>query len=259
MGLLEGKKGLILNIANDRSIAWHIANNAIKHGAKCGFGFLPIEKMERRVRKAMEEGGFGSEWLHPCDVGKDDDIERFMSAAGEQFGTIDFLVHSLAFADRSYLQIGNFMTTPRDVFKQALDISAYSLIGLTRAAAPLMANGGSIIALTYLGSEKVVPGYNVMGVAKAALESTARYLAFELGGKKIRVNTISAGPVRTLSAMAVGGIDEMFSHVEKKAPLKRNIDGDEVGRTAVYLLSDLASGVTGENIYVDGGFNIVGL
>ena len=259
MGLLEGKRGLILNIANDRSIAWHIANNAIKHGAKCGFGFLPMEKMERRVRKAMEEGGFADAWLAPCDVSKDEDIERFMVGAKEQFGTIDFLVHSLAFADRNFLKIGDFVSTPRDVFKQALDISAYSLLGLTRAAAPLMTSGGSVIALTYLGSEKVVPGYNVMGVAKAALESTARYLAFELGEKKIRVNTISAGPVRTLSAMAVGGIDEMFAHVEKKAPLKRNIDGDEVGRAAVFLLSDLASGITGENVYVDAGFNTVGL
>jgi enoyl-[acyl-carrier protein] reductase I len=259
MGLLEGKKGLILNIANDRSIAWHIANNAIKHGAKCGFGFLPMEKMERRVRKAMEEGGFAEAWLAPCDVSRDEDIERFMAGAKEQFGTIDFLVHSLAFADRNFLKIGDFVSTPRDVFKQALDISAYSLLGLTRAAAPLMTNGGSVIALTYLGSEKVVPGYNVMGVAKAALESTARYLAFELGEKRIRVNTISAGPVRTLSAMAVGGIDEMFAHVEKKAPLKRNIDGDEVGRAAVFLLSDLSSGITGENLYVDAGFNTVGL
>lgn len=259
MGLLDGKKGLILNIANDRSIAWHIANNAIHHGATCGFGFLPVEKMERRVRKAMEEGGFASAWLHPCDVSRDEDIEKFFSAAREHFGTIDFLVHSLAFADRTYLQIGRFAETPRDVFKQALDISAYSLIALTRAAAPLMPAGGSVIALTYLGSEKAVPGYNVMGVAKAALESAARYLAFELGEKRIRVNTLSAGPVRTLSAMAVGGIDEMFDHVQRKAPLKRNIDGDEVGRTAVYLLSDLSSGVTGENIYVDSGFNIVGL
>ena len=259
MGLLEGKRGLILNIANDRSIAWHIANNAIKHGAKCGFGFLPMEKMERRVRKAMEEGGFADAWLAPCDVSKDEDIERFMAGAKEQFGTIDVLVHSLAFADRNFLKIGDFVSTPRDVFKQALDISAYSLLGLTRAAAPLMTSGGSVIALTYLGSEKVVPGYNVMGVAKAALESTARYLAFELGEKKIRVNTISAGPVRTLSAMAVGGIDEMFAHVEKKAPLKRNIDGDEVGKTAMFLLSDLSSGVTGENVFVDSGFNIVGL
>jgi enoyl-[acyl-carrier protein] reductase I len=259
MGLLDGKKGLVLNIANDRSIAWHIANHAIKQGAKCGFGFLPVEKMERRVRKAMEEGGFAQEFLFPCDVGSDESIEKFFAAARDQFGTIDFLVHSLAFADRTYLQTGKFLSTPRDVFKQALDISAYSLIALTRGAAGLMPNGGSVIALTYLGSEKAVPGYNVMGVAKAALESAARYLAFELGEKKVRVNTLSAGPVRTLSAMAVGGIDEMFDHVAKKSPLKRNIDGDEVGKASLFLLSDLSSGITGENLYVDSGFNIVGL
>jgi enoyl-[acyl-carrier protein] reductase I len=259
MRLLEGKKGLILNIANDRSIAWHIANAAIGQGAKCGFGFLPIEKMERRVRRAMEEGGFGGEWLFPCDVSRDEDIERFFAAAKDQFESIDFLVHSLAFANRDYLQLGKFTETPREVFKQALDISAYSLLGLTRAAAPLMPRGGSIIALTYLGSERAVPGYNIMGVAKAALESTARYLAFELGERRIRVNTLSAGPVRTLSAMAVAGIDEMFDHVQRKSPLKRNIEGEDVGRTAVYLLSDLSSGVTGENIFVDAGFNIVGV
>jgi enoyl-[acyl-carrier protein] reductase I len=264
MALLNGKKGLILNIANDRSIATHIASNCIKHGATCGFGFLPMdnrEKSERRVRKAMEENGFGQAWLHPCDVGSDESIESFFSAAKDKFGTIDFLVHSLAFANRDFLKkdYGVFTSTPREVFRQAIDISAYSLLALTRAAAPMMPEGGSIIALTYLGSEKVVPGYNVMGVAKAALESTARYLAFDLGGKKIRVNTISAGPLKTLSAMAVGGIDEMFAHVERKAPLHRNIEGDEVGRTAVYLLSDLSSGVTGENIFVDAGFNTVGL
>jgi enoyl-[acyl-carrier protein] reductase I len=264
MGLLDGKKGLILNIANGRSIATHIADNCVKQGAKCGFGFLPMdnaEKSQRRVRKAMEEFGFPNEWLHPCDVASDESIEKFFAAAKEQFGTIDFLVHCLAFANREYLQKepGVFASTPREVYKQAVDISAYSLVALTRAAMPLMPEGGSIIALTYLGSDKVVPGYNVMGVAKAALESTARYLAFDLGGRKIRVNTISAGPLRTLSAMAVGGIDEMFDHVARKAPLHRNIDGDEVGKTAVYLLSDLSSGVTGENIFVDSGFNIVGL
>jgi enoyl-[acyl-carrier protein] reductase I len=265
MPLLEGKKGLILNIANDRSIATHIATNCVKHGATCGFGFLPMEnreKSERRVRKAMEENGFAEAWLHPCDVGSDESIASFFAAAREKFGgSIDFLVHSLAFANREFLKkdFGVFTSTPRQVFQQALDISAYSLLALTRAAAEIMPNGGSIIAMTYLGSEKVVPGYNVMGVAKAALESTARYLAFDLGSKKIRINTISAGPLKTLSAMAVGGIDEMFAHVEKKAPLHRNIDGDEVGRTAVYLLSDMSSGVTGENIYVDAGFNTVGL
>jgi enoyl-[acyl-carrier protein] reductase I len=264
MGLLDGKKGLILNIANDRSIATHIATAAVQQGAKCGFGFLPmdnIEKSQRRVRKAMEESGFPDEWLHPCDVGSDESIEKFFAAAKEQLGKIDFLVHCLAFADRTYLKKdpGVFTNTPREVFKQACDISAYSLIALTRAALPLMPDGGSVIALTYLGSEKVIPGYNIMGVAKAALEASARYLAFDLGGKKIRVNTLSAGPVKTLSAMAVGGIDEMFAHMEKKAPLHRNITGEEVGKTAVYLLSDLSSGVTGENIYVDAGFNIVGL
>jgi enoyl-[acyl-carrier protein] reductase I len=258
-GLLEGKKGLILNIANDRSIAWAIADNAIKQGATCGFGYLPLEKMERRVRKSLDEMGVSDPWLQPCDVGSDQSIESFFKAAGEKFGSIDFLVHSLAFANKDYLAIGKFLSTPRDVFKQALDISAYSLVALARSAAPLMSSGGSILAMTYLGSEKAVPGYNVMGVAKAALESSMRYLAFELGEKKIRVNTISAGPVRTLSAMAVGGIDEMFAHTERKAPLKRNIEADEVGKTAVYLLSDLSSGVTGENIFVDSGFNIVGL
>ena len=258
-GLLEGKKGLVLNVANDRSIAWHIGNNAIKQGATVGFGYLPMEKMERRARKSLDEMGASNAWLQPCDVGSDESIAAFFKAAAEQFGTIDFMVHSLAFANRDYLAVGKFLTTPREVFRQALDISAYSLIAMSRAAAPLMPNGGSIIALTYLGSEKAVPGYNVMGVAKAALESSMRYLAFELGEKKIRVNTISAGPVRTLSAMAVGGIDEMFAHTEKKAPLKRNIDGDEVGKTAMFLLSDLSSGVTGENVFVDSGFNIVGL
>src|SRR5438045_2692443 len=264
MGLLDGKTGLILNIANDRSIATHIATHCIRQGARCGFGFLPmdnIEKSQRRVRKAMEENGFPDSFLHPCDVGSDESIEQFFAAAKQQFGRIDFLVHSLAFANRDYLKKdeGVFTNTPRDVFKQALDISAYSLIALTRAAATLMPEGGSIIAMTYLGSDKVVPGYNVMGVAKAALESSARYLAFDLGGRKIRVNTISAGPLKTLSAMAVGGIDEMFAHVERKSPLHRNIEGEEVGKTAVYLLSDLSSGVTGENIYVDSGFNTVGL
>jgi enoyl-[acyl-carrier protein] reductase I len=264
MGLLDGKKGLILNIANDRSIAAYIASNAVKHGATCGFGFLPMEnreKSERRVRKAMEENGFSNAWLAPCDVSSDESINEFFAGAQKQLGKIDFLVHSLAFANREYLKKdeGNFTSTPRDVYKQACDISAYSLIALTRAALPLMPDGGSVIALTYYGAEKVIPGYNVMGVAKAALEATARYLAFDLGNKKIRVNTISAGPVKTLSAMAVGGIDEMFTHTERKAPLHRNIDADEVGKTAVYLLSDLSSGVTGENIYVDSGFNIVGL
>ena len=261
MGLLEGKKGIIFGIANSWSIAWHISNAAVREGAECGFSYLPLPKMEHRVRKAMDEGGYGQAWLQPCDVGKDEEIERFFAAAREQFGRIDFIVHSLAFADRNYLKkdTGNFTSTPREVYKQAVDISAYSLIALTRGVLPLMPEGGSVVAMTYYGSEKVIPGYNVMGVAKAALEASARYLAYDLGDRKIRVNTISAGPVKTLSAMAVGGIDDMFTHMQRKAPLRRNIEGDEVGKTAVYLLSDLSSGVTGENIYVDAGFNTVGL
>ena len=261
MGLLDGKKGLIFGIANANSIAWHIAGNAVKQGASCGFGHLPGEKMERRVRKAMEEGGFSDQWLFPCDVSNDQSITDFFAAAQKQFGQIDFVVHCLAFANHQYLdkKYGNFLSTPREVYAQACDISAYSLIALSRAAKPLMPNGGSIIALSYYGANKVIPGYNVMGVAKAALEATCRYLAFDMGQDKIRVNTISAGPIRTLSASAVGGIDEMFEHTIKKAPLHRNVEGDEVGKTAVYLMSDLSSGVTGENIFVDSGFNIVGI
>ncbi len=262
--LLAGKTGLVLSIANDRSIAYHIAKQAFDHGATVGCGALPNDKMMNRAKKAMEAGGMwgeggGDAFLHGCDVSDDASIDAFFAAAKERFGTIDFLVHSLAFADREYLKIGRFLETPRNVFAQALDISAYSLIALARAAAPMMNDGGSIVCLSYLGAEKAVPGYNVMGVAKAALESAARYLALELGAKQIRVNSISAGPVRTLSAMAVGGIDEMFDHTIKKAPLHRNIEPEEVGRCCVYLVSDLSTGTTGQTIYVDSGFNIVGL
>ena len=268
MGLLDGKKGLILNVANDRSIAWHIGHNAIQHGAEVGFGYLIMgdaDKSLRRAKKSIDElpkaAGAADPFLHVCDVGSDASMEAFFAAAKERFGTIDFLVHSLAFADKNYLkkEQGVFTSTPREAYAQAVDISAYSLIALTRAALPLMPNGGSVMAMSYYGAEKIIPGYNVMGVAKAALECTARYLAFDLGEKKIRVNCISAGPIRTLAAMGVGGIDEMLEYTPKKAPLKRNIDADEVGKTAVYLLSDLSSGVTGETIYVDAGFNNVGL
>ncbi|MGE5610350.1 MAG: enoyl-ACP reductase [Bacillota bacterium] len=259
MALLDGKKGLVLNLANDRSIAWHIGRCAIGQGAKVGFGYLPLPRAERRVRNAMEEGGFAGAWLQACDVSNDESIGQFFAAAKEEFGTIDFLVHCLAYANREYLQVGKFVSTPRDVFAQALDISAYSLIALARGAAGMMPQGGSIMALSYLGGDRAVPGYNVMGVAKAALESAARYLAMELGPKKIRVNVISAGPVRTLSAMAVEGIDEVFEHVKHKSPLKRNIEGDEVGTTAVYLMSDLSRGVTGEKIFVDCGYHMAGL
>ena len=259
MGLLDGRKGIVFGIANERSIAWHIARNLIAQGAVCGFSCLPGEKSERRARLALDTNGVTDAWLLPCDVSRDEDIDALFCAAEHEFGAISFVVHSIAYADRTYLQIGKFAETPRDVFAQAMDISAYTLVAIARRARDLMPAGGSIIAMSYYGAEKVIPGYNVMGVAKAALEACARYLAADLGPQNIRVNTLSAGPCRTLSAMAVGGIDKMFDWVEQKAPLKRNIETDEVGRSAVYLISDLSSGVTGENIYVDAGFNTIGL
>ncbi len=259
MGLLEGRKGIIFGIANDRSIACHIAKCFLGEGAGCAFPYLPGEKNERRAEKALEEIAAAKPWLIPCDASKDADLDATFAAVRERFDSLDFVVHSIAYADRTYLKYGKFHETPREVFTQALDISAYSLVAMTRRAKAMMPKGGSILAMTYYGSEKAVPGYNVMGVAKAALEACTRYLALELGESGIRVNTISAGPLRTLSSMAVGGIDEVFDWVAKKAPLKRNITAEEVGKTAVYLVSDLSSGVTGENIFVDAGYSIVGL
>ncbi len=259
MGLLEGRKGLIFGVANDRSIAAYIAKSFIEEGADCFFPHLPGPKSERRARKTLEQCSSGAPWLMPCDASKDEDLDAVFAAAQERFDTIDFVVHSIAYADRAYLKAGRFAETPRDVFAQALDISAYTLVAMANRAKKLMPAGGSIIGMSYYGAEKAIPGYNVMGVAKAALEACTRYLAAELGEQGVRVNTISAGPLRTLSSMAVGGIDEIFDWVARKAPLRRNIDPSEVGKTAVYLVSDLSSGVTGENIYVDSGYNVVGL
>lgn len=258
-GLLAGRKGLVFGIANDRSIACQIARSCLDEGAVCAFPFLPGEKSERRVRQAVAGLRIEDPWLLACDVTKESDLDDAISAAGERFGTIDFVVHSIAYADRTYLRPGRFADTPRDVFAQALDISAYSLVAVARRAKAIMPDGGSIVAMSYYGSEKVIPGYNIMGVAKAALEASARYLAAELGESGIRVNTLSAGPIRTLSSAAVSGIDEILERAPQKAPLRRNIDGADVGKTAVYLVSDLSSGVTGENLYVDAGLNILGL
>lgn len=257
MGIPEGKKGLIFGVANERSIAWHIAQHAVAQGAECAFSYLPGEKMEGRVRKTLAAGGLEKSWLFPCDVSSDDDLDRLFEAARERFSSLDFVVHSVAYADREYLKPGTFASTPRSVFAQALDISTYTLIAIASRTAPLMPNGGSILALSYYGAEKAASGYNVMGVAKSALESTARYLAAELGEKGIRVNSLSAGPCRTLSAMAVGGIETILKKVEAAAPLRRNIETAEVGKSAVYLLSDLSSGVTGETHHVDAGYNAI--
>ena len=265
MCLLKGKKGLVTGVLNDRSYAWYITKSLVEQGAQCAFTHLPDQKgkMERRIRQALEQLDINDPWLMGCDASRDSDLDATFEKIGNDWGKIDFIVHSIAFADRSFLQLGNFHTTSREAWAEALDISAYTLLAMAQRAVPIMNRsadqGSSILALTYYGGEKVIPGYNVMGVAKAALEHTARYLAFELGQENVRVNTISGGPLRTMAASAVGGISEMFDHQQRKAPLKRNITGDEVGQTAVYLLSDLSSGVTGENIHVDAGFNIVGL
>ncbi len=260
MGLMDGKVGLIFGVANDRSYAWHIANEIIAHGGTCGFTSLPGDKNERRTRKAVESLGVSDFFLHGCDAGSDDDLDAVFEAYGKAHDRLDFVVHSIAFADREWLAEGKFIETPREAYTAAVDISAYTLAAMARRARPLMTknDGGSIIAMSYYGSEKVVSGYNVMGVAKAALECTSRYLAADLGPDGIRVNTVSGGPLRTLASSAVGGISGMLDEAPKHAPLRRNVEGEDVGRTAVYLLSDLSSGVTGENVYVDCGLNILG-
>ncbi len=264
--LLAGKTGLIFGVANDRSYATHIAASLMEHGATCAFSHLPGEKNERRTSKAVEKLGLSDPWLCECDAGDDDSIDRIFEKFAGDFDRLDFLIHSIAFADRDWLRPGMFHKTPRSAYLSAVDISAYTLSAFAQRAKPLMektsdaktAPGGSILGMSYYGSEKVVSGYNVMGVAKAALECTARYLAAELGESGIRVNTISGGPLRTLAASAVGGIDSMLEETPKHAPLRRNVEGSDVGGTAVYLVSDLASGVTGENIYVDCGINVIG-
>ena len=258
-GLMQGKRGLVVGIANDRSYATYITQSLLKAGAQCMFTHLPGEKMERRCRNALDELGVKDPWLMPMDAGSDADLDAAFARIAKDFGTIDFLVHSIAFADKDWLKEGMFTATPRQVFTQAMDISAYTYAAMANRAAPLMTSGGSMIALSYYGAEKAVPGYNVMGVAKAALEATNRYLAMELGQKNIRCNVISAGPMRTLSAMAVGGFSEILGWVEKKAPLRRNITTADVGGAAAWLLSPLANGVTGETLYVDSGYSIMGL
>ena len=258
-GILNGKRGLIVGIANERSYAYSIAESIIKQGGECLFTHLPGQKMERRCRGAVKSLGIDDPWMESMDASSDDDLDRVFDKIGSDFGSIDFVVHSIAFADKDWLREGKFAATPRKVFTDAMNISAYTYIAMANRALPLMTDGGSMVAMSYYGAEKAVPGYNVMGVAKAALECSTRYLAQELGEKAIRVNTISGGPLRTMSAMAVGGFSDILDLVEQRAPLRRNIEGSEVGDTAAYLLSDLASGVTGQVVYVDSGFSAIGL
>ncbi len=261
MNLLEGKRALIVGIANERSYATHIARSLIAHGCQCAFTHLPGEKNERRLLRTLNNLELTDPWVTPMDASSDSDIDAVFSRYSESFDRLDVLVHSIAFADRAYLVPGSFHTTPREAYLSAIDISAYTMLGLVRGAVPLMekSGGGSVMAMSYYGAEKVVPGYNIMGVAKSCLESTSRYLAAELGERNIRVNTISGGYLRTLASSAVGGADDIEKHNATRAPLRRNVEGDEVGKTAVYLASDLSSGVTGENIYVDCGVNTIGV
>ncbi len=258
MADFAGKRGLVLGVANKRSIAWAIAKRLAEGGANLAFTYQG-ERIEAGVRELA--GSVDASLVTGCDVRSDDDVARVVSEVGEVFGgELDLLVHSVAFAASEDLE-GRFTDTPRDRFWMALDVSAYSLVATARAAEPLMeaAGGGSILTMTYLGGTRAVPHYNVMGVAKAALDSSVHYLAWDLGEKNIRVNAISAGPVRTLSARSIAGFPTMEAIVEERAPLRRHITADDVGAAAAYLLSDEARNVTGTTLYVDSGYHAMGM
>jgi enoyl-[acyl-carrier protein] reductase I len=253
--LLEGQRGLVLGVANKRSIAWGIARAAQREGARLALTYQG-ERLERNVRQLAEE--LEDPLLLPCDVTRDEDLKGVAEGVRREFGTLDFVVHAVAFALREELD-GAFVDTSREGYRVAQDISSYSLTALARETAPLMEGGGSIVTLSYLGGERVVPHYNVMGVAKAALEMSVRYLAADLGPRGIRVNAISAGPIKTLAAAGVHGLSKMLEYHRTHAPLRKNTEQDEVGDTALFLLSSLARGVTGEVIHVDGGFHVMGM
>ena len=255
MGLLDGKKALIFGVANDHSIAWGIAQALHHEGAILGFSSVE-SLIERRVRPLAES--IGATFVEACDVQSDEQIRGVMEKWRAANGEIDILVHALAFARREDLD-GAFVDTSREGFTLALDVSAYSLVALVREARPLLREGSSVLTLTYYGAEKVVSNYNVMGVAKAALEAIVRYLAADVGPQGVRVNAISAGPIRTLSAAGIAGFKKMYGSFDEVAPLRRNITIEDVGKTALWLASDLSSAVTGEVIYVDGGFSILGV
>ncbi len=255
MPWFSGKKGLILGVANEFSIAWAISKQLLDQGAELGFTHLPGDKMERRVRKLADP--IGAKLITSCDVQKDDDVARVFKEAGEIYGSLDFVLHSIAFAPIDDIKCA-FVNSSREGFKTAMDISVYSLAIVARHAAGLMPNGGSIATLTYFGGERVVSGYNMMGVCKAALDAAVKYLAYDLGPKKIRVNAISAGPVKTLAASAVGDADKLAGLYEAVAPMNRNVMREEVGSAGMFILSDLASGITGEILHVDCGYNVMG-
>ena len=264
MGLFDGKKGLILGVANDRSIAWAIADMIMAEGGQCGFTHLPDredddrKKNRRRVDKCIEksENVQNAKFVTPLNVQDDEQIASLMERAKSEFGQIDFLLHSIAFADRDDLQ-RETIETSRDGFKMAMEISAYSLIAVCNAAQGVLADNASVACMSYYGGEKCVPGYNVMGICKAALEASTRYLAYDLGPRGIRVNAISAGPLKTLAGSAAG-VGDMLKMYEHMAPLSRNITHSEVGKTGLFMLSDMSTGITGEILHIDGGYNIMG-
>lgn len=260
MGLFDGKKGLVFGIANDHSIAWAITQQLDAEGAEIGFTHLPDRdperpRMERRLRKLVEP--LGTEMIEACDVTNDEQLDHVFDVAQKTYEHIDFMLHSIAYAPMDDLK-GDVVDVSRDGFKLSMEISVYSLMTLAQRARPLLNPGGSILTLTYLGGEKVIPGYNVMGLCKSALETATEYLASELGPEGIRVNALSAGPIKTLSSSAVGDFDLMLELYKTLSPLRRNVEAQEVGKTGMFLLSDLASGITGETLHVDSGYHIMG-
>ncbi len=261
MGLFDGKKGLILGVANDRSIAWSVAQEIMSQGGVCGFSHLPDRpdddkrKNRRRVQKCID-GWDNAKFLEPLNVQEDQEITDFMAKAKQEFGTIDFLLHSIAYADRDDLN-RDTIETSRAGFQMAMDISAYSFIAVANAAQHIMVDNGSMLSMTYFGGEKCVPGYNVMGICKAALDASTRYLAFDLGPRGIRVNALSAGPLKTLAGSAAG-VGPMLDLYKLMAPTGRNITHEEVGKTGAFMLSDSSSGITGDIMHVDGGYHMMG-
>jgi enoyl-[acyl-carrier protein] reductase I len=255
-GPLTGKVGVVFGVANKRSIAWAIAKAWKQAGATLLFNYQG-ERLKENVEELVAEFGADT-FLQPCDVANDADITAFFGKVREVTPKLDLMLHSVAFAPKDALE-GDFLSTSREAFRVAHDISAYSLVALSREAAPLMTDGGSIVAMSYYGAAKVVPHYNVMGVAKASLEASTRYLAYDLGTKRIRVNCISAGPVQTLAARGISGFGSMIKHYEEHAPLKRSCTTEELGHTGVFLASDGGSGITGQVVYVDGGYEIMGM
>ena len=253
--IMEGKKGLIVGVANNRSIAYGIAKACKDQGAELILTYQN-DKLKKRVEKVANE--LGVQNIYPLDVSKPEELNALKEEIERDYGKIDFLVHSVAFAPREALD-GKFIDTSKEAFNIAMEISVYSLIDLVRTIEPVMNDGGSILTLTYLGSQRYVPHYNVMGVAKAALEASVRYLAVDLGERKIRINALSAGPIKTLAASGIGDFSEILKYNEKNSPLRKNVTIEEVGNSAMYLLSDLSSGVTAEVHYVDAGYNIMGM